>query len=324
MKIFIAETYRDHSKIELISGTVGLFQEPLSSTPFMEAKTLESSDAILVPHDAYYFSKYPEYIKYLNEISTRKLVIFSDRGDFPKKPKIKNSIALRVAINPGESCVGKVVIPYNVESLDYLPYKKLELKPAVSFVGFMPVISLGRIRNALFQSPFHPVTGNGAVVRRFTNKALLKSDVSYIKILRNSYGALDNGQIDLGRSRSEYVNAINESDFVACPRGDANQSARFYESLSAGRIPVVPNTSVIFPHAMGRITPNHLITSPLRSVLINALISNYYGAITSQRDYDSLQDELRKSFLENFRFETFVKGIFGFSIGHFLKIAYLV
>ena len=323
MKIFIAETYRDHSKIELISGTVGLFQEPLSSTPFMEAKTLESSDAILVPHDAYYFSKYPEYLKYLNEISTRKLVIFSDRGDFPKKPKIKNSIALRVAINPGESCVGKIVIPYNVESLDYLPHKKLELKPTISFVGFMPVNSLGRIRNALLQSPFHPVTGNGAVVRRLTHKALLKSDVSYIKILRNSYGALDDGKTNLARSRSEYVNAINESDFVACPRGDANQSARFYESLSAGRIPVLPDTSVIFPHALGRLTPNQLITFPPCNDRVNALISNYYEAITNQTDYDRLQDELRKSYLENFRFETFIRGIFGSSIGHFIKIAHL-
>ena len=210
-----------------------------------------------------------------------------------------------------------------MESLDYLPHKKLELKPTISFVGFMPVNSLGRIRNALFQSPFHPVTGNGAVVRRLTNKALLKSDVSYIKILRNSYGALDDGKINLARSRSEYLNAIDESDFVACPRGDANQSARFYESLSAGRIPVLPDTSVIFPHALGRLTPNHLITFPPCNVRINALISNYYEAITNQTDYDRLQDELRKSFLENFRFETFIRGIFGSSIGHFMKIAHL-
>lgn len=324
MKIFIAETHRDHSKIELISGTVGLFQEPLTSKPFIEATTLESADAILVPHDAYYFSKYPEYLKYLNEVSIRKLVIFSDRGDFPKKPKIKNSVALRVAINPGESCVGKVVIPYNVESLDHLPYKKLELKPTVSFVGFIPVISPGRIRNALFQSPFHPVSGNGAVVRRLTNKTLLKSDVSYIKILRRSYGAIDDGQIDLGRTRTEYVNAINESDFVACPRGDANQSARFYESLSAGRIPIVPNSSIIFPHAMGRISQNHFIDLPLLGVGVNTMISNYYKTISSQTSYEILQNELRRSFAEQFRFETFVKNIFSFSISDFLKIAFLI
>ena len=324
MRIFVAETYGSHSKIDLISGEVGLFQEPLTSKPFIEAKTLESSDAILVPHDAYYFSKYPEYLKYLNEISNRKLLIFSDRGDFPKKPKIKNSVALRVAINPGESCVGKVVIPYNVESLEYLPYKKLELRPTVSFVGFMPLISLGRVRNALLQNPFHPVTGNGAVVRRLTNRTLMKSDFSYIQILRKSYGALDDGQIDLGRSRSEYVNAIDESDFVACPRGDANQSARFYESLSAGRIPVVPDTSIIFPHAMGRIAPNHYINSPLHGSRVNALISNYHETITNQTHYNFLQNELRQSFAENFRFETFVKNIFGISINRFLKIAYLL
>jgi hypothetical protein len=324
MKIFIAEAYRDHSKIELISGTVGLFQEPLTSKPFFEAKTLELSDAILVPHDAYYFSMYSEYLKYLNELSTRKLVIFSDRGDFPKKPKIKNSVALRVAINPGESCVGKVIIPYNVESLDYLPHKKLESKPTVSFVGFMPRLSLGRVRNALLQNPFHPLIGNGAVVRRLTNQALLKSDVSYIKILRKSYGALDDGQIDLGRNRSEYVNAVNESDFVACPRGDANQSARFYESLSAGRIPIIPNSSIIFPHAMGRIAQNHFIDLPLRRGCVDNLISDYYDRLLNQNQYNKLQNELRQCFVEHFRFETFVNNIFSLSISQFLKIAFLL
>ena len=122
----------------------------------------------------------------------------------------------------------------------------------------------------------------------------------------------------------KYVNAIDESDFVACPRGDANQSARFYESLSAGRIPVVPDTSIIFPHAMGRIAPNHYINSPLHGSRVNALISNYHETITNQTHYNFLQNELRQSFVENFRFETFVKNIFGISINHFLKIAYLL
>ena len=99
--------------------------------------------------------------------------------------------------------------------------------------------------------------------------------------------------IDLGGNRSEYVNAINESDFVSCPRGDANQSARFYESLSAGRIPVLPDTSVISPYALGRLTPNYLITFQPCNVRKNALISNYYEAITNQTDYNRLQDELR-------------------------------
>ncbi len=102
--------------------------------------------------------------------------------------------------------------------------------------------------------------------------------------------------IDLGGSRSEYVNAMNERDFLTCPKGDGNQGARFYESPSAGRIQVVPDTSVIFPHTMERIMRNHLITSPLRSVRINALITNYCEAITGETDYDCLQDELRRSF----------------------------
>ena len=115
MKIYLADSFRNHSKIDFISQEVGLYQEPIRTKPFKEAKSIDLADAILVPHDAYHFSKYPEYLKYLNKLSKSKLVIFSDRGDFPKRPLITNSIALRVAIDPYEKTANKIVIPYNIQ-----------------------------------------------------------------------------------------------------------------------------------------------------------------------------------------------------------------
>jgi hypothetical protein len=324
MKIFVAEELEPHSKIELISGRVGLFQEPISDKIFTEVKSVESSDAILVPHDAYHFSKYPDYIKYLNSLAQSKLVIFSDRGDFPKKPKIINSIALRVAINPGESHFRKIVIPYNVESLAFLPFKKLEAKPSVSFVGFMPKVSLGRVKQTLLQSPLHPIKGNGAIVRRLTDNSLRNSNVIYKRIIRESYGALDNSQIDLRKNRTEYLDSIAQSDFVACPRGDANQSARFYETLSAGRIPIVPDTSIVFPNTQIELNPNTFINLPLWASSVDASISTYYAAIKSQSTYYRMQEELRQSYLVSYRFEPFVRNIFSLGISQFLNLTSIV
>jgi hypothetical protein len=321
MKIFVAEAYGLHSKIELISNKVGLFQEPISEKLFTEVKTIESSDAVLVPHDAYYFHKFPDYLNYLNALSKSKLVIFSDRGDFPKRPKITNSVALRVAINPGESRFRKIVIPYNVESLSFLPYKKLEANPTISFVGFMPKLSLGRFKHALQQSPLHPVKGNGAVVRRLMDRTLSKADITYSCISRNSYGALDVGQNDLAKNRAEYLGSINESDLVACPRGDANQSARFYEALSAGRIPCVPDTSIVFPNVEEAKLNNLLIKFPFRHKILEFLVEEYFKSIRTQSDYNSIQRDLRDFFQRNLRFEPIVKNIFTSDTNSFKTMA---
>lgn len=321
MKIFVAEAYGFHSKIELISGQVGRFQEPITDKLFTEVKMLESSDAILVPHDAYYFSRYPDYLKYLNSLAKLKLVIFSDRGDFPKRPKITNSVALRVAINPGESRFRKIVIPYNVESLSFIPYKKLEVSPTISFVGFIPKLSVGRFKHTLQQSPLHPIKGNGAVVRRLMHRTLSKADLTYSSTIRNSYGALDVGQVDFDKNRTEYLTSINESDLVACPRGDANQSARFYEALSAGRIPCLPNTSIVFPNVEEIKLNSLLIKFPFRYKTLEFLIAEYFKSIRTQSEYNSIQRDLREFFQGNLRFEPTVKNIFTSDKNSFLKSA---
>ena len=324
MNIFIAESYGKHSEIDIVSGAVGLYQEPIADLPFLQAKTLETSDAVLVPHDAYYFSKYPDYLEYLNELSNKKLIIFSDRGDFPKKPKIANSVALRVAINPGESINRKIVIPYNVQSLSFLPYRKLQVRPTVSFVGFIPKVSLGRTKYAFQQSPLHPIKGNGALVRRLTNATINSADVHFESLIRGSYGALDVGNHDLEKNRLEYIKSINESDLIACPRGDANQSARFYETLSAGRIPLIPDSSIIFPEVICKFQTENIIKFQLLSRNIDLLIAKYFDSIKSQSDYVQVQDRLRSNFEKNFRFQTVIKHIFSGELNSFLALARLI
>ena len=324
MKIFVADAYESHSKIELITGNVGLFQEPISEKLFVEVKTFESADAVLVPHDAYHFSRYPEYLKYLNSLAIKKIVIFSDRGDFPKQPKITNGIALRVAISPGESRVGKIVVPYNVESLAFLPYKKLSNKPTVSFVGYMPKISLGRFKQTLLQSPFHPIQGNGAIIRRLSNRTLMQADISYRAVARDAYGALDASHVNLKRNRSEYLDSINESDLVACPRGDANQSARFYETISAGRIPLIPDTSIVLPRVPDNFLPGLSINLPFRARKLEILIHEYFESVGSQSEYNKNQKHLRDLFLEYLRFEPAIKRILASDKADFLRYANLV
>lgn len=48
-------------------------------------------------------------------------------------------------------------------------------------------------------------------------------------------------------NRQKFVDNIFNSDYILCLRGTGNYSFRFYETLSAGRIPVFVNTDSVLP-----------------------------------------------------------------------------
>jgi hypothetical protein len=321
LRIFVAESLGNHTEIELISGKVGLFQEPINQKLFREARTLEECDSILVPHDAFHFNQYPDYLKYLNLLSEKKLIIFSDRGDFPKKPKINNSIALRVAINPGESTKNKIVVPYNVESLSKLPLRNYSSKPVVSFVGYMPHISPRRIIQAARQSPTHPIKGNGAIIRWLSHKVLVRSDVDYRFVLRDSYGALDS--LTVHDNRATYLELLSESDYVSTPRGDANQSARFYETLSAGRIPLIRSSAILNPNSLtkGSKLESLGLNVPTLMLDLHKKIMDDWSQANNSNSYFERQLELREYYEKNFRFIPFMERLFRLDYADFLICA---
>ena len=328
MRIYVLEGLRNLPSIDLITLRHGLFQTPIASDILRQVDSLSKCDAALVPHDAYFFNQNKDFVSYLNEISKFKTVVFSDRGDYPKRPKISNSVALRVALEPGERVTGKIIVPYNVESLSFVPLREYRRTPEVSFVGYVPNISIGRVARTLMHSPFHPVKGNGAIARRTVIRQLQHSNLAHSIIPRGSYGAHIHTAIELDSSRSEYIRSIQESDYVLSPRGDANQSARFYEALSAGRIPIVPNTNLTLPvYGTKCATPNLtpylstlLFSSPKR---LKKIVLSHWATLDSKDSYMQTQISLRKLFTDGLEFNAFFRALFGLSYLDFINRAHL-
>ena len=323
MIIYVAESHDSLSLMELLTGKVGEFQTKIDANFFRMTKRFEDADAVLVPHDAYDFYKFPEYLTYLNNLALVKPIIYSDRGDFPKNPRIANSIALRVAVNPGESLRNKVVVPYNIESLEGLPYRAYAERPTVSFMGFIPKISPGRIYRTLKYSPCHPISGNGAAVRKITRSRIYQSNLDYEFISRSSYGASFKLTHDLDVKRREYLQQISSSDFIIAPRGDANQSTRFYESLSAGRIPLVPNTSFSLPKSLDTLSPIEypFVGFSLLKGSIHKPIESYWLNFSTGSEYIKSQVATREFFAKNLAFNTFMKRLFSLQIRDFFALS---
>ena len=47
--------------------------------------------------------------------------------------------------------------------------------------------------------------------------------------------------------RQEYIDHLMRNDYILCPRGGGNYSHRVYETMAAGRIPVLIDTDLVMP-----------------------------------------------------------------------------
>ncbi len=76
------------------------------------------------------------------------------------------------------------------------------------------------------------------------NRSGLKSDIT----VRRFYALHQkSGSFNPEEVRRTYVENLRANDFSLCVRGDANASQRFYETLSAWRIPLFVDTDCVLP-----------------------------------------------------------------------------
>ena len=208
---------------------------------------LTNSDAVLVPYDLSYWYKNKVYITYLKSLAEKKKLIILNTGDFISKiKKIENAIYFRPFLNPGEHSPNTIIIPYEIEPM--FTARTFNPKFNISFMGYFPRIISTRLFYTLKNSFWHPVKGNGSIVRKLMARKIKKTNLPLTLVKRNSFSGWkrDKSTNTLNR-RTEFFNSIRGSRYIICPRGDGNQSLRFYETLSAGRVPILIDTKIKLP-----------------------------------------------------------------------------
>jgi len=214
--------------------------------PFNFTSDINKASLIVVQSDIWNWRNNKEYLSYLKNLSLKKPLLVTNSSDFFTKRPIQNAIYLRYALNPGEGAKNTIVVPFPIKPV----YAARSINPdfSVSFSGYVPDRFIVRFFRTAMNSPLHPIKGNGAIVRNLMIHKMKKTNLELrLKILSNysgHYFRFEKLSSDLYNS---YVESITNSRYVLCPRGDANQSQRFFEVLSAGRIPVLINSNIVFP-----------------------------------------------------------------------------
>jgi hypothetical protein len=104
------------------------------------------------------------------------------------------------------------------------------------------------IRLRLQRDAFQVAHRQGILWRRACLRQLEKSDIARHIIKRSFYSLHSSGvSRDHGEIRKEYAHNLSQCDLALCVRGDANASQRFYEALSASRIPLFLDTDCVLP-----------------------------------------------------------------------------
>jgi hypothetical protein len=269
-----------------------------------------SNSFFLIPHDFKKIQSNKTYLSMCKEIAIRfgSTLVIPNYGDFAQSADLQNSIELRTNIQPGEKIKGRVIIvPYRVKPLPFEPISIQD--PSISFSGYVPNISPRKLVGAMYRNPFHPISGSGLIVRNYGIRKLVKGDFPLHLNKRSSFALLrEHSEMKLSTERSEFLESMKSSNFAFCPRGDGNASGRFFEALSAGRIPVVPDTKVRFPLENSIKWDRWIVQVPMFGDW-NSILHSFIEKFDDD-SYLSFQRDMREFFLQRLQAKSFFFNLF--------------
>lgn len=307
-----AETVSELPKVDLLSGEKKPLQGDVPDLSNHFGKFCTNSIWV-IPHEAKYWSS--DYKKYVFALAKHNTVIAFNRGDYPVSLKHPRVISIQVAKNYGDSRPA-LLVPYNVENLEMLSIRAYGRIPKISFVGYVPKLSMGRLWKSCPHLFKHPIKSQGVTCRQIGTCAMKhKGDWHTNTITRKTYGGVPRLLLNPESHRSEFLESVEESDYVFAPRGDANSSRRLFEILSAGRIPVIPNSGSKFP-----ILPKSRCEFPFVSIAASAwdiqrkVVRNWSSL--GSNTYNELQLQLRLIYLRSLDYRTFMRQLFSIRSEH--------
>jgi hypothetical protein len=289
----------------MLSGKHQIYQSSTKDFSHFFTNNLKNADAFLIPHDISTWSK--DYYSYVENMSNEKPVLYFNRSDRPIRKVIKNGYSLQTTY-VGKTSVRAIIIPYNVQSLESLPYRSLSDSPVLSFAGYVPKLTVGRIIRSSLEQPLHPLRANGALIRMLGLKRLRSLPLDTNLKVRSHYGGAKSLISDPVQFRSEFELSVFHSDIVFSPRGDANGSQRFYETISAGRIPIVPDSGIKLP-VIPNFRPTTHINVHWTSYNMEREIIGFWNELNVSK-YRKIQRNLRTLFSRTYNYNSYLEMIF--------------
>ena len=253
----------------------------------------EEADFFAVPYE-YFLAQdvYPQYLARVFALakSAGKKVLLFDYTDYvDRQPQLpSHAVLFRVSAYRHRKQQNEIIMPYFVEDMgkhfSIAPKEKSETC-VVGYCGQSQFQNIGRKWRASLKWLFlslllrvrrdrEPRTHMLGVLWRAEALRVLRVGGVRTSFIERSFYSLHRGVnlSDPSEVRRAYVENLRECDLALCVRGGANASQRFYESLSASRIPLFLDTDCVLPleeiirydEALLRVPSREIETLPTR------------------------------------------------------------
>ena len=239
------------------------YKEPV----FDMVKNPEEADYFLIPHEFFLSENDAPYLREYVDLSkkySKKILAFT-HTDIEREVKLSNAIVFRISQYGYQTKANEVMMPPYAEDLlhnrEMVFRHKDHDKPVIGFCGWA---SLTKPRELAAYYVKHTalvakniITGNkranvhkrGIWFRKKALNVLKKSNlVESNFLIRDSFsGHVSTMKLDVDEARKAYIENMVNSDFALAVKGGGNNSLRFYEALSLGRIPLLVDTDCVLP-----------------------------------------------------------------------------
>jgi len=291
---------------------------------------LQKADMVLAPYPQAWFLRhdttlFDECVRTAR--SNDLLLLIDGTGDVDYPIAAENVYILRVGGYRFIHERGRLQIPFLVDDLlercrggqFILRAKKVE-KPVVGFAGWAGLTSLQLFRTVLkelpvrvhgvFDSHYRACT-KGVLWRQKAIKLLERSSsVIFRSHIRNSFsGSSKTAEGNMRTLQEQMVDTILQSDYALDVRGDANNSARLFEILSLGRIPVIVDTERNFPFSDKIDYSSFALIVDFRDIKkLPERIAEFHKNISPER-FEQMQRNARDAYLNYFRVDALMRPI---------------
>lgn len=274
------------------------------------SSSVENSDYVLVPHAWKHIKRNANYLVYLHNLSKETPLLIVNSGDVSPRCNLSNTIELRTFLHPWETIERKIVLPYPVKEKIF-KIRHWKPKPTISFMGYIPKLGPGSFFGENFQGLMRPIKSSVYLNRKLSSRKLENlTHIFDVKLTKRSSFTAYSSNPNLEKLSDEYNSHLNSSDYILCPRGAGNTSIRFFESLSAGRTPILVDSGGSFPEIKTKkFWSSNVVTVKLFGNWVNQ-ISEDWLELSSDNNYEKRQIENNKIFLEELEFNKYLDKLF--------------
>jgi hypothetical protein len=187
--------------------------------------TLENSDIVVYPaHPTININKFVEFQR--NTLSRPLIVFFNDDSD-QKLPVRDNTYIFRTSFYKSTQLGHEYALPGWSADFGTTNSRKWAEQPVISFCGQLYPLAIRKMALRILKK-------DPRVICDFIERSKFWGD------------AITNPELSY-EVRKEFIENINNGDYVLCARGGGNFSYRLYETMMSGRIPLFIDTDCVLP-----------------------------------------------------------------------------